>query len=292
MFILFRAASWLLSRFPFPVLFVLADLLRVIVEYLVRYRKTTITVNLRNAFPEKSKGEIRKIRRNYYRNICDVLKETIKLESMGPEEIKARFTFTGLEIIDDSLKRQKSVIVTNGHIGNWEWLATSLGLAVTASLYAVATPIKHRGYNQYMHFLRHRHDAKTIIPFGDTYRTLIRNKKNGPTLTLLIGDQTPTPDHLDHWQTFLNQDTPFLTGAERLAKALDFDVVYADVIRTGRGKYNGEIKLISKDAPATADHEITSTYVRLLEQTIMKSPETWLWSHRRWKHKRTAESAD
>jgi KDO2-lipid IV(A) lauroyltransferase len=288
MFIFFRAATWLFSRFPFPLLFVFSDLLRIIIEYLVRYRKTTITANLHNAFPEKSKGEISKIRRSYYRNICDVFLETIKLESMSPEEVKARFTFTGMEIINDSVKRQKSVIVTNGHIGNWEWLATSLGLAATARLYAAAKPIKHRGYHQYVHFLRHRHDAKTIIPFGDTYRTLIRNKKNGPTLTLLIGDQTPTPEHLEHWQNFLNQDTPFLNGAERLAKALDFDVVYVDVVRTGRGKYTGEIKLISNDAPATADHEITSAYVKLLEQTIMKAPDNWLWSHRRWKHKKSA----
>ncbi len=36
-----------------------------------------------------------------------------------------------------------------------------------------------------------------------------------------------------------------------------------------------------------AEYEITERYVRRLEAMICAHPGLWMWSHRRWKHKRT-----
>jgi KDO2-lipid IV(A) lauroyltransferase len=35
-----------------------------------------------------------------------------------------------------------------------------------------------------------------------------------------------------------------------------------------------------------ADGEIIQMYVSALEKEIIAAPEYWLWSHKRWKHKR------
>ncbi|MBR4999435.1 MAG: lauroyl acyltransferase, partial [Rikenellaceae bacterium] len=40
------------------------------------------------------------------------------------------------------------------------------------------------------------------------------------------------------------------------------------------------------DEPISAG-EITERYVRRLENMILRRPELWLWSHRRWKYDRT-----
>ncbi|HET6990868.1 MAG TPA: lipid A biosynthesis acyltransferase, partial [Bacteroidia bacterium] len=36
----------------------------------------------------------------------------------------------------------------------------------------------------------------------------------------------------------------------------------------------------------TAYGEITEKVTRLLEKDIIAQPEYWLWSHKRWKHKK------
>jgi KDO2-lipid IV(A) lauroyltransferase len=37
----------------------------------------------------------------------------------------------------------------------------------------------------------------------------------------------------------------------------------------------------------TPDNYITDLFNKKLEEDIKVQPEIWLWSHRRWKHKRT-----
>ena len=44
------------------------------------------------------------------------------------------------------------------------------------------------------------------------------------------------------------------------------------------------------NAKATNDGEITTAYVRYLENEIRQQPDNWVWSHRRWKHIRKASN--
>ena len=37
------------------------------------------------------------------------------------------------------------------------------------------------------------------------------------------------------------------------------------------------------------EYEITEKHVRILESMIREQPEYWIWSHRRWKHKKKPE---
>ena len=47
-------------------------------------------------------------------------------------------------------------------------------------------------------------------------------------------------------------------------------------------------ELIYDGEEEVAEYEITQRYVRMLEADDPPSvPELWMWSHRRWKHKRT-----
>ena len=48
------------------------------------------------------------------------------------------------------------------------------------------------------------------------------------------------------------------------------------MLETKRGYYSIEFKQI-KSA------NITKIYANLLEETVSKQPEKWLWSHKRWK---------
>ena len=224
----------------------------------------------------------------YYRNLADITLEVIKLRSISPEILKKRIDFMGFEHLNDALVGGRSVIVAIGHCGNWEWIAQELGLVSQVKGYGIIKPLNNEYFNKYMESLRNRLNPKFTISFRHTFRTLIRHKQHGITsFNILAADQTPHYDEINYWSNFLNQDTPFYLGIEKMAISLDFSVVFLDIHRTERGRYTGEFHLLTNDPRNTAEFEIMEKYIRMLESSINRDPDNWLWSHRRWKNKRS-----
>lgn len=288
---IFRSFTFVASRLPFPILYFLADFLKFILQHVLQYRKSIIRKNLSRAFPGKSAPEIQKIISSFYRNLSDIILEVIKLESVKKQKLKERFTFNGLEILQEAFDRDKSVIIAIGHCGNWEWMGTVLGMVLPVKGYAIIKPLSDKRFNHYMESLRHRFNPDSTIDFQHTFRKMVRNKKSMVTFNVFASDQTPTRSDVNYWSTFFNQDTPFYNGVEKLARSLDLTVVFMDIYRTGRGHYCGDIRMITDDAANSAENEITEKYIHYLEEAISKRPDNWLWSHRRWKFEKPPAQA-
>jgi KDO2-lipid IV(A) lauroyltransferase len=118
---------------------------------------------------------------------------------------------------------------------------------------------------------------------------LVKNK-NYVFLTLIASDQTPTRSEIEYWTTFLNQDTPVFLGTEKISKTLDMAVLFFNIQRKKRGHYEIDISVLTENTKSTAEFEITEMHVRALEKAIIEHPDNWLWSHRRWKHKKESTS--
>jgi len=101
----------------------------------------------------------------------------------------------------------------------------------------------------------------------------------------LIADQTPPPESA-YWTTFLNQDTPVFNGVEKIAKKFNYPVVFISMHKLARGKYIVDADVLVDSPANTKEGEISEIHTKFLEQKILEQPEFWLWTHRRWKHKR------
>lgn len=286
---IFTGLVWILSKFPLGFLYLKSDVLAFLLYRVVRYRRGVVARNLERSFPEKSRQERRSIEKEYYRNIADIIMEVIKWRSISPKELLERFRFENLELFSDAFARGQGVIIAIGHCGNWEWMGTALGLISDKKGYAIVKPLSDKRFDKYMRKLRHRLNPDSTIPFKETFRRMLAHKKKELTFNVFAADQTPTRDEINYWTGFLNQETGFFLGVEKIARALDFTVIFVDIVRERRGHYKGVMSLITDKPVQTADHEITERYVRSLENAIRSNPSNWLWSHRRWKHKRNDE---
>jgi KDO2-lipid IV(A) lauroyltransferase len=287
LFFLFKAFVRIVSLLPFPILYVLSDLLKFLLQYIIRYRRSVILENLKNSFPEKDHKEIRKLMRQFYRNLADITLETIKLRSISPANLKKRVNFDKIEILNHAFQHHDNVIIALAHRGCWEWIGQALGLVSPLTGYGITKPLTHEYFDDYMESLRTRFNPGSTISFRQTYRTLVRHKKEGHVAFYLIAaDQTPHLDEINYWSNFLNQDTPFYLGIEKMAVSLDLPVVFLDIHRVGRGRYDVDFQIITYDPKSTSNLEIMEKYIRLLESSIINDPSNWLWSHRRWKNKR------
>ena len=76
------------------------------------------------------------------------------------------------------------------------------------------------------------------------------------------------------------------TGVEKIARQFNSPVFFCDMTRVRRGYYSVTLRLITDTPNELPENAITSTYMQLLEDSIRRNPESWLWSHKRWKRKR------
>ena len=286
---IFYALAWMISLMPFWMLYALSDFIYFLLYHVFAYRKQVTYTNLRNAFPGKDEQWIRKTARKFYRSLSDIMLEDLKVLTISQKKLARRYRYINTEIMDRIFEQDKSVILAIGHCGNWEWLGNTLGpMYIHVKGYAIVKPISNKYFDAFMNGLRNRFIKDSIIYMRDTLRVMVK-RKDQTSLYVFAADQTPSPVENAYWTEFLNQDTPFYTGIEKLARSLDLGVIFIDLYREKRGHYAGEISLITESAKKTKEHEITDAYIQKLEEAIRKRPHNWLWSHRRWKHKRNIE---
>ena len=276
---------YLLSLLPFPVLYTLSDFFCFVMFHMVGYRKQLVLQNLRNSFPEKSEQELLVIRKKFYKHLCDLFLETFKTLTISKNSMLKHCYFEpGSKALLNELSAQgKSLILVMGHQGNWEWAGNTCSTEINSQLYVIYHPLANKYTDGLVYKMRTRFGTK-LIAMRDTFKKMA-TMRNELTITAFIADQTPHPSNA-YWMTFLNQDTPVFLGTERIARKLNSPIVYAFVKKVKRGCYEIHVELLVENPAATADGEITELHTRRLESDIISQPETWLWSHRRWKHKK------
>lgn len=286
---IFYGLNWVITLLPLSILYLFSDLLYLVLYYLIGYRRKVVATNLRNSFPEKSDKELKGIEKKFYKHLADIIIETLKLTHMSVAEQKKRFTYKNLEVIDKLRAENRDVIAILGHYNNWEW-PTLLPLYLKYKTIIIYKPLQNKYFNNFINSQRSKFGI-VLTPTSLVIREIIKYKKeNIKTLSVFISDQIPSKDDIKYWTTFLNQDTAVFTGAGKIAAKYDMAIVNFHIQKVKRGYYNLHVELLNDHTAGLSETEITETHVRKLEQIINDKPEYWIWSHRRWKHKKPVEN--
>ena len=275
---------FMISLLPIWILYIISDFTFIILYYVFNYRKKVVLNNLKNAFPDKSEKELKKISKRYYHYLCDLLAENVKTLTITKKQLLKRCKFIDTSILQKYYSENKNIIITMGHYGNWEWGGPSMLHQTEYPLYVVYKPQTNWYFDKLMYKMRTRLDVK-LVKMNNVLKEMLR-AKNEVRATTFIADQSPAPEKAE-WINFLHQDTPVFTGTERIAKKLNYPIIFVSINRYMRGYYRISSEVLCENPRDTAEGEITKAYMKKLEEKIMKNPEFWLWSHRRWKHKRS-----
>ncbi len=283
LYLIVYSLLWLLAWLPLRVQFIVSDLLYFLIYYVVAYRKKVVRQNIERSFPEKEPEALREIEREFYRHFCDSFFEWMYPLHRSAEEVMKRYHFVNPEVLHQLYAQGKSVAGILGHYGNWEYLST-LPSVVQHKVWAIYKPIKNPHFDGLINHLRSKYGV-LMVPTNAAFKTLMREAQNGEiTMTYFLADQSPQQDKIRYWTRFLNQDTPVYLGAEQMATKLNMAVVFFDIYKVARGRYEMRFELLSDDPRSLPPHALTELHVRALERAIERDPAPWLWSHRRWKH--------
>lgn len=272
---------------PFSVLYVLSDIIFFIAYYIVRYRRDVVRKNLKNSFPAKSRNEIIVIEKKFYHHLCDYFVETIKTLNISDDEMRKRMKFENPEIINRLTKNGSSCILSLGHYGNWEWVPSIvMYLMPDVQQGLVYKQLRSEAFNRLFLKIRSRFESNPI-EMKSVFRKMIKLRNDGQKMVIgFLNDQRPPQYPDQYWTRFLNQNTHVQIGMERIARQLNYAVVYLDIEKVKRGYYVGKFSVITPSAGDEPEFTITERYMRKLEDSILREPAYYLWSHNRWKFQR------
>lgn len=288
-FLSLRLVNGLFRFIPFALLYPLSDGLAFLLHRIIGYRKQVALESLRRSFPEKTEPEILEVLHKFYRNLTDVTLETIKSNTMSLAELNRRCPVRNPERINQYLDAGQSVILTGAHFNNWEWAGFTIPTALRGVTTTAYKPLTNKLIDNFVN--RNRARAGMQMVNMEELFGAMRKQRNIPTVYILVSDQSPSSRKSAQWVDFLEQPTPFLPGPDVLARKFAYPTLHFHVQRLKRGYYEVVYRDICIHPATASEKDIIQAYATMLEENIRAQPESWLWSHKRWKMKPLEEAA-
>jgi len=293
-----RGVIVVLSKLPLKFHYFMADILSWLMKNVVRYRYSTVLINLSRSFPDRKYKEIDKIASDFYRHLGEIFAEAIWFGGSSYRRLHESGIVTVMnpEEINDYFLSAPSMTVLSTHCGNWELMGGFLGYR-TAGDVKVAIEEEHiqvvykKLTNEVSNevFKRNR-----VAPLEIVGTSCELESSNVLRQTLKQKDQRkvyiyPT-DQAPYWKAgkhpigeFMHQETNVMLGSVGVACKLSHSVMYMKMKRVERGRYEMTLIPICRDASKMTPEELMRKYYDLLEEDINETPCNWLWTHKRWK---------
>jgi KDO2-lipid IV(A) lauroyltransferase len=285
LFILIYPILWIISILPFRLLYILSDCIYFLVYYIIGYRKKTVQENLKIALPYLTDIERKKIEKKFYKHMCDMFLEMIKTISITKKQINERFKFINLDVYLELEKKGKSIALNCAHYASYEWVI-SMNNYITFKGFAIYKKIANPYFDKLVKDIRSKYKAY-LITTKETKSTIEHNTKNGILSVYgFASDQTPRWSKTLHWHHFMGIETPIHIGAESLAKQYNMNVIYLKVKKVKRGFYEAYFEVLTENINSIPDYKLSELFMSKVEQQIYEAPEFYLWTHKRWKHKK------
>ena len=269
---------------PYPLLYLVSNILYLIIYKLFKYRKAIVYNNLQKAFPNKNNKEIKNIADGFYNHLCNLIIEIFKITTARKSFINKRVKISNIELIDNYAKKNQTIILVSGHFNNWEWAGQKISICAKQKMISIYKPLNNKDLDQIIKKARTKFGA-IAISMEESMRYIIKTKSQTQIIGI-IADQNPVINSSTKWYSFLGREAPFFMGIEKIAKKMNYPVVFCDMQKVKNGRYNITFENLETEPTKTEDGNITKRYIQRLQKQIIDKPSQWLWSHRRWKHKR------
>lgn len=271
-----------LSLLPLRILYLFSSGMYLLLYYVTGYRKQLVLNNLRQAFPGKSKEEIDYICKKFYHSFCDQWIETLKLLSISEKELNSRIK-GNWDVFHQLYDQGRNTYALLGHTFNWEWANVACQYNSRQQFAGVYMPLESNAFDRVMRRIRTRSGAWLISMKAKRGFS----KLDGVQYIVgLMADQNPPVVKAATWRIFLNREAPFFNGPELLAKRAKAAVIFAGIKKVKRGYYEINLRRYIDDASVLPAGKMMADYVSFMEQQIREQPESWMWTHNRWKHSR------
>lgn len=278
----FRILCGIIGLLPFTMLYGLSNAIAWLLRVVIRYRLSVVKVNLQYAFPDMESQQLNQVVKASYRNLTDIILESLKSYSLNPDQIRKRYRVEVSEDMRNMLHGENTVTAFAPHYGNWEWGTITLPFAFEQTIYGLIKPVNNARTNRFILDNRGSTGTQMVSIYAKDKRVL--DDPAIAKLVVYIADQNPSNTKKALRVHFFGKPCYALQGGDHFARKHGGPVIYLQIKRPKRGQYVITPRLISQDGSKHEEGELTQHYFNLLEAQIQEKPADWLWTHKRWKH--------
>lgn len=244
--------------------------------------------NLEIAFPEKTLEERRSIAKGTFENLGRMLGETSQFRKLDKTRLGSIIDFelnADLTELYAKVKAEKrGVLITTGHLGNWEMLVTAFAILYEPISY-LARPLDNPKIEAMTQAIRTRFGNRPINKTNSAM-TAISALRNGEILGILADVNAHPKEGV--FVPFFGVQACTTSGAAMIAIRSNSLILPAFCVwdkATKRYKFvHGPVlePVVTGDRKADII-ATTAKYTAEIEKIIRDYPEQWTWIHKRWK---------
>lgn len=288
LFLLLSGPIYLVSLLPLGVHYFFSDIFTFITGRVLGYRRSVVTVNISRSFPDFRYDSIDETVNKFYNHFAEVIAESIWMISASERQISKIVKIENPEVLKYFYGKGQSVLLCGGHIGNWELYSRlcsfegARDLGYPRGKHKIAYKKQHsRLSDMISKWSRGNGRDIILIESNSMARAILKNKAD-MSCYYLLADQSPAPGS-KFAANFMNQQTLMINGPEVISRSAGLPVVYFEMERLRRGRYNVKFTTVTENAGDTPAGFITEKFASLMEESIKSNPSNWLWTHKRWK---------
>lgn len=281
--ILFKTLSFFVRLFPLKLVQRTGSFLGLIFFYILPIRKKVALDNLNICFPVKDLNWKNEIIKDCYKNLIINMFEFLYFQKLNEARIRNFVRFNNTEIMLDSLKSDKPVMLASGHFSNWELTAFASPYFFNKELDIIAKKQASTGLNDLINHYRCL-SGNRIIQTGSSMREVFSAVKP-KSITAFLIDQSAHSEYSEYVYFFGKKVATF-AGISKLALRFNAHIIFGYGIRNKDYSYDIYLEKINYDKEKDSSIDVTQRLQTALEKVIKENPSQWLWFHKRFKHLR------
>jgi KDO2-lipid IV(A) lauroyltransferase len=256
-----------------------------------RARRRTALTNLSAAFPGRPAAEHQALAQAMFGHFGSMLLELLKFGSYSRRRQLAASEVEGEERVWSAYQQGRGVLFFTGHFGYWEMHAVTHALRFHP-ISVLARPLDNPRLHNSLEQIR-TSTGNSVIYRQGAVRKMLRDLASNRGIALLIDQHLHTPDAV--YVDFFRRPAATTSALAALALRTGAPVIPVFALPLPRGRYRfiyeHPVDPPRADTP-DAVREFTQRCTDVLEMYVRRHPELWLWMHRRWRERESADAAD
>jgi len=270
--------AWASGRLPYPLQIALGALIGELLYHTMRKRRAVARANLAVCFPQQRPAERARLLRRHFRALGIAVMEVGAAWWGSDEALAHRARIRGVEHLDAALASGHGVILLGAHFTTLE-----IGLRVLSArrpCHVVYRPLGDQGLEQQIRARRARHRV-TMVPRDDVRGMIAALRRNQP---LWVAPDQNNASKRAVFVPFFGEPAATVPTVSRICQVSHARVVpFVQHRLPGLAGYELVISPPLEDFPSADPVADTARINRVIEAAVRRSPEQYLWIHRRFK---------
>ena len=248
---------------------------KLLYPFMHRLRSTAYS-NISHCFPDKKQNQVNLLVKRHFEAIGVSFFETANAYYGSDKKIRKLLTITNENFFQDALKEEGGIILLCSHF--MPLMLGSRALLINHTIANIYRPQNNKLFDRIM-VRGYKKNGAVMIKSTDT-RSIIKAINN--SLPIWYAPDQDLGKNNSVFAPFFGIQTATASATARLAKNNNTRVIPYSFIRTKKG-YTMSFEKPIENYPSNDPIQDATIVNKILEKQIIKSPEQYLWIHRRFK---------